>query len=912
MTVKKILITITILVAIGGGIYTYINHFQGTVLTAWSFVPSDAIVVYHTKNLLKQWEDSKEKKIWKNLKTLPVLEKIDEYLIALDSISGKNGSIQTFFEKNKMLFSFHNVSRNSVDILFSVEVKGFREHDLLGEVIEWFKDSTEFNQKDRQYLGHTITELNSNNSSFAYVFYKGIFVGSFTPFLVEDALRVIEEEEVLSFSEQYPEIFEITRLEQDQGDLYINTRKLDEITGVFTDPLKTEHIDLSSLSEVSFLDLSVTDENILMTGFSLNSPTKVEYLSTFNGVSSSEFEMLEVIPNNTAALFHYSFDKPEKWHTDLKNYWRKTNPSLLTKMGEIENKYDVSNSDLYNFLGTEIGLMVMESVNVDNPDLLACIKVSDSMAANKFLEALGNSNEGEEKYDESWADIKLGQIGIDEIPARLFGPAFSGFSSTFYCQIGDFIILGNNEQVLKELIDNINSEETWRKSINVNNFLDVANREANLSLFVNTPGAWNFIDKYLNENWNMFFNEHSFTLKQIEFVAFQFSNVDGKYYTNIALQHPGDIIERVEASEFETISEIEFSNPLTSKPYIVRNHNDKSLEILVQDSLNRIHLVSSKIDNLWNKQIEGKIKTPIYQVDYYKNRKLQYLFATDGTIHIIDRTGEYIPGYPYQLPEGHQIKLLSLIDYDNSRNYRVMAATEAGEYYLFDKSGANLEGWTPKKLEGRPVVEPFHMRVRSRDYIMFMHQNGLVYVLNRRGEPVKGFPLDLKGKTDNPLFIQKGGNAANTKFTALTNQGELVEFNLEGKFLRREQIFKSTSEDKFKMVISSPNERTYLILRSDREKVSVIDSKGNELFHHNIATPALFGKFYNFSPDNQVIIMTDMDKDYTYLYNQDGKVLHSLPLETGDEIAMQYFNSTGAFKIYKSYNNKLSVINLKR
>jgi hypothetical protein len=910
--VKKILITITILIVVGGGIYAYINHFQGTVLTAWSFVPAEAIAVYHSRNPLKQWEESKEKKIWKNLKTLPVLKKVDEYLTALDSLSGKNGSIQSFFEKNQMLFSFHTVSRNSVDILFSVEVKGLREHELLDEIIEWFKDSAEFSQKDRQYLGHTITELNSNNSSFAYVFHKGIFVGSFTPFLVEDAIRVIEEEEVLSFPEQHPEIFQITRLEQDQGDIYINTRKLDQITGVFTDPLKTEHIDLSSLSEVSFLDLSITDENILMTGFSLNSPTKANYLSTFNGVSSSEFEMLEVIPNNTAALFHYSFDDPEKWHSDLKNYWRKTNPSLLTKMGELENKYDISNSDLYDFLGTEIGLMVMESVNVDNPDLLACIKVSDASEAHKFLEALSNSKGGEEKYDESWADIKLGQIGIDDIPARLFGPVFSGFSSTFYCQIGDFILFGNNEQILKELIDNINSEETWRKSINVNNFLNVANREANLSLFINTPGAWNFIDKYLNENWKMFFNEHAFTLKQIEFVAFQFSNVDGKYYTNIALQHPGDIIERVETSEFETISEIEFSDRLTSKPYIVRNHIDKSLEMIVQDSLNRIHLVSSKIDVLWNKEIDEKIKTPVYQVDYYKNKKLQYLFATDSSIYIIDRTGENIPGYPYQLPENNKIKLLSLIDYDNSRKYRVIGATEAGQYYLFDKNGVNLEGWKPKKLEGSPVVEPFHMRVRSRDYIMFMHQNGLVYVLNRRGEPVKGFPLDLKGKTDNPLFIQKGGNISDTKFTALTNQGELVEFNLEGKFLRREQIFKSTSHDKFKMVISSPNQKTYLILRSDRQKVSVIDSKGNELFHHNIATPSLNGKFYNFSPDNQVVILTDMEKEYTYLYDQEGKVLHALPLETGEEIAMQYFNSTGAYKIYRTYNNKLSVLNLKR
>lgn len=909
---KKILISIIVLVVIAGGLYTYVNYFQKPEVTPWSFVPADALAVYYSEKPLQQWEGIKDKKIWKNLRTLPRLRQVDEYLVTLDSISGKNGSIQSFFEKSQMLFSFHDVSKNSIDVLFSIEVKGLTEHGFIGKLIEQYKELASVDQENRQYLGHTITELNSEDSNFTYVLYKGILVGSFTPFLVEDAIRVIEEEESISFSERHPEIFGIARLQQDQGDLYINTEKLDQITGVFTDPLKTGKANLSNLSKISFLDLSVTEESLLLTGFSLNDPTRANYLNSFNNVSSSEFEMLEVIPNNTAALFHYSFDDPEKWHTDLKNYWRKTNPSLLTNIGELENKYDISNSDLYDFLGTEIGLMVMESVNVDNPDLLACIKISDALAANKFLNALENVNGGEEKYDESWADIKLGHIDIEEIPARLFGPIFAGFSSTFYCQIGDFVLIGNSEQILKQLIDNINLEETWRKSIKVNKFLDVANREANLSLFVNTPGAWNFINKYLNQKWKSFFNEYSFTLKQIEFAAFQFSNVDGKYYTNVALQHPGDIVERVQASDFETVSNLEFTSPLISKPFIVRNHNDKSLEMIVQDSLNRIHLVSSKIDSLWKKRIDGKIKTPVYQVDYYKNKKLQYLFATDSSVHIVDRAGENIPGYPYHLPEGNQIKLLSLIDYDNSRKYRMMAATEEGRYYLFDKNGVNLEGWKSKELLGSPIIHPFHMRVRSRDYIMFMHQNGLVYALNRRGESVKGFPLDLKGKTDNPLFIQKGGNISDTRFTALTNDGELVEFNLEGKFIRREQIFKSTSDDKFKMVISSPHKKTYLVLRSDREKVSVIDSKGSELFNHNIATPSLFGKFYNFSPDNQVIILTDMEKGYTYLYNQEGKVLHSLPLETGHEIAMQYFNSSGAYKIYKTFDNKLSVLNLVR
>lgn len=910
---KKFLIILILLVAFGGSIYLYNSFFRQAALTVWSFVPSDAVMVFESNNPLFQWEESKEKKIWKNLTSLPIFNKIDHHIEVLDSISGKNGAVQSFFEKNEVLVSFHVISSNSMDMLFTLEVNNLSQHELLSKTIDHYKKTENLTKRTRQYLGYTITELGFEEGSFAYVFYKNYFVGSFTPFLVEDAIRVIEDREILSFQEQHASIFGITKLQQDQGNIFLNTSRLSQITGVFTDPLKGDLSALSSLTDISFLDLSINEDNILMTGFSLNNPLKGNYLDVFNEVVSSEFEMPQVTPDNTAALIHFSFDNTEKWYAGLKNYWRKTNSSILTRMEELEDKYRVETSDLNHFLDKELGLIFLESLNPNSPDMITCLKISDQNAASAFFETFSEATRNEnDPYNESWSDIPLHHIEIDELPAQLFGPVFSGFSTTFYCQIGNYLFLGNSEQVLKQLIDQVNSEEMWRKSIKVNSFLEIANKEANVSLLVHSPGAWNMLTNRLNDKWNKFFNEHSLTLKQLEYCAFQFSNIDGKYYTNIALQHPGRIIEKIEASDFELITEQTFTNKLVTKPFVVKNHNNGSLEILVADSLNNVFLVSSDVDTLWRKSLNEKIVSPIYQVDYYKNKKLQYLFATSSLVYIIDRNGETLPGYPFALPNKQEIEFLSLIDYDNSRNYRIMAATNDGNYYLFDKGGVNLEGWKPKSLEGKPVIHPFHMRIRSRDYIVFMHRNGLVYILNRRGEPVSGFPMDLKGNVENQFFIKKGGNISTTTFTTVTNDGEVVEFNLEGKFLKREQMYKTTPSDQFLLVTSSPNNRSFIVLRSDDEKVTVIDSKGKELFNHNFKTPSLSAKYYNFSPDNEVIVITDKNKSYTYLYNKEGRVLHSLPLETGDEIAMLYFETLDIYKLYKTNNNKLSVISLKR
>lgn len=910
---KKTLTIFILLVLTGGGIYVYTYFFQQGPHTLWSFVPSDAVFVYESDNPLKQWEESKEKKIWKNLANLPAFENTNKQLDILDSIAGKNGSLLSFFEDNKTLLSFHVVSRNSIDALYCIEVNKLEHHDMVSKAIAHYTKNHGLRENQRQYLGYTITELKSESENFSYIFYKNFFIGSFTSYLVEDAIRVIEDQEVLSFQEQYAPIFGITRLEMDQGNIFFNTESLDKLAGIFTDPLKVDTSPLAALTELSFLDLSINNDNMLLTGFSLNNPLKANYLDVFNEVGSSEFRMNEIVPNNTAALVHFSFDNAEKWHSGLKNHWRKANPSFLANMGEVENKYDVSIADLYIFLDTELGLVFMESINPDAPDMVACLKLSNRAAANQFFQTLSDATLDEnDPYSESWADIPIRHIEVDELPARLFGPIFSGFPSTFYCLKNDFLFLGNNEHVLKQMIDQINSEGTWRKSVKVNNFLDIANKEANLSLFVNTQGSWNMITSKLNQKWSDFFNEFDFLLKQIEFGAFQFSNVDGKYYTSISLQHPGNIVEKVEAAEFEVLQELEFPSAIITPPMVVKNHNDGSLEVMVQDSLNNIHLISSDLDTLWKKALDNPITSDVSQLDYYKNSKLQGLFTTEKSIHLLDRTGEYLPGYPFSLPNEKGIQFLSLIDYDNSRNYRTMAATDDGQYYLYDKGGANLEGWTPKNLEGTPVMYPFHLRVRTKDYMIFMHKNGLVYVLNRRGEPVPGFPIDLKGTVENPLFIQKAGNISGTRFTTVTNDGEIVQFNLEGKFLKREQLYKATPRDQFKLVVSAPNQRTFLVLRSDGEKVTTIDPDGKELFVHKFGTNQLNAKYYNFSPDNEVIVITDKDKDYTYLYNKDGRLLHSLPLETGQEIAMLYYESQGMYKIYKTHGNKLSILKLQK
>ena len=112
------------------------------------------------------------------------------------------------------------------------------------------------------------------------------------------------------------------------------------------------------------------------------------------------------------------------------------------------------------------------------------------------------------------------------------------------------------------------------------------------------------------------------------------------------------------------------------------------------------NLINSTGRVLWKQPVDGPIMGEVYQVDFYKNGKLQYLFNTAGKIHLIDRNGNYVERYPISL-RANATNPLALFDYDKSRDYRLFIATEDRRIYLYDIEGNMISGWKFRKTEWR-------------------------------------------------------------------------------------------------------------------------------------------------------------------------------------------------------------------
>jgi hypothetical protein len=280
---------------------------------------------------------------------------------------------------------------------------------------------------------------------------------------------------------------------------------------------------------------------------------------------------------------------------------------------------------------------------------------------------------------------------------------------------------------------------------------------------------------------------------------------------------------------------------------VVRNHNNGSREVVLQDSAFNFYQISSQGRLLWSDSLPSAIQGQVSQIDYYKNNKLQYLLATQDQVHIIDRNGDDIEGYPVKVPTETILRDIRAIDYDNSKNYRIAATDDNGQIFLMDKTGKLLEGWSPKVMDDRLIEAPRHIRVRGKDCIIAVQRNGMVHVMNRRGQNYPGFPVDLKGTTHNPLYIEIGTSFSNTYFTTINDSGLILKFNLEGAITQREQLLKPSRDTRYGLCID-PLSKNYVISRQNANRLGILDRKGQVILEKDYLTSGMLKvQYYLFS-----------------------------------------------------------------
>ncbi len=863
---------------IAGGYYLYYRVFGKDPLRPWDLVPAETVFVYEKDVCQSCIQQIQESALWN------IIERASYYSKPVDSLRAKLNSIAG--SQQGLLISAHITRKDDFDLIYYLP-----DAEKISEAAMDLSRLKGYRYSERELNKISIHELIFKQYTFSWVVIGDVWVGSFTPFLIEDVIRTYKGKP--GFSKVNPEVRKLPRINGDAGNLYVQLRNFSEWLSVFI-PGKDKSF---SLGKSSLLDLKSIDNSFVMNGFSLDSGARSNYLlSVFRRQSPVSFSLKNYIPNRAIMFTSFGIDNGLDFSSDLQHFVAVHKPRYRESLDKLSRTLQFDWKDLYKEIDNELGVCVVEGVESPRLSRILMIETKSPQVWIKHLDDISEKLSTDTVFHERFSHYQIREIPEPRFPEELLWPLVQGFEQTFYTSFDNIIFMGDNLEELKYFLEDLEHEDLWGKSVVKNQFLESTLLESNMSVFINTPRIWNVLMPDLHPRWKQFVRDNQALLQSVQMSAFQFSNLNNTFYTNITIAQSKGKPDVTFASASRS-NVVHFEEPI-QKVYAVKSHVSRENEILIQDSLNDISLLSMDGKVLWKMPVGDQITSDIRQIDFYNNGKLQYIFSTNDAIHIIDRLGNYIAPYPLYL-KGKNIEYLSVIDYDRSKKYRFLISDREGKLWMFDKSGNNLEGWTPRDAGSALLAPPMHHRIKGKDFIIAIRKNGMVNLYTRKGEMVKNFPLDLQATPLGDYFLEMGPDIPQSHFVVVSRDGYRIKFNTEGKIKSRETLLRASVGSQFRL-ISERSDKSYLIAQYDSRQLIITDPSGKKILSNDYINTGNWDiKYYNFGGGKSFISLTDKTQELSYVFDGGGNLISEPPLEsTAIEVRMANSDQSYVFFIH--------------
>jgi hypothetical protein len=898
----KRLLTIFIVLFLGIAAYFLVSKsFFSRNLHVVDLVSSDAIIVFETKNPVMAWNQLVTQPLWERLGDLPSLQKLEGQLLTLDSLAGGAGNLEKTLKGKSFATSLHQTGKEEFDFLFSIDFSGRDQEDFIQMLTEKINPQ---NIQQRNYSGVNIFEYQDQQGtrSLSYALVENLFVASFSSFLIEDAIRHTETDGLSTFRDAYSHLFQSQEEPKGLGIFRLSSAGVAKfILGISRGSERKAIQDFSKNEFSANLEVKFSPNKVMLEGISFFGKGEPVELS-WN--KSGETNLFNNYISNRTAIYH-QFDVSDP--LQIQNIPTPAFEMTSTVIGEMNKEFQ--KETFLDRLTGEVGYLIMEDNGQSEADRVLLIKTREVDEQITLLKDFSVSTSGGNP-DQMGHDFYLGKeifvLGTEEFPAHVFDGQFVGFQNSYVLAYNDMVVMSNNIRALKIFLDDVLNDNTWGKSIRHKQFLQGWTKGAGYSFMLNVPRFWTTVIGTSSPEWKVLFQKYAPQFKSINWVTLQRNDES----TSMEFQYNLNPIKNVTDIVLAENMTVPFNEELVYGPKSLHNFNDRSSDYLVQDALQVVHVISGDGDIIFSQEVEGKILGDVFQIDYYKNGKLQILFATDRAIYAIDRFGNLLPEYPIALPNSSPISHMNLVDYDNSRDYRYFVGTGNGELYLMDKNGNNLEGWTPKNISGPPASRPAHHRLSgSGDYMVTLNTSGELFIMNRKGELMTGDPISLgNGLSTDYALIERGG-AAETQLVTINEEGEVVRANFNGELTYRNQLLRPDRGTKFHL-IKDQSHNNYLFVVHEYNKISILNGQTDILFEKGMYSDDLSFQFFSFGGDKNIFVVIDKVQEFIYLYNLQGELLNTRPLDGNGQVEVKYSGSNNEYSIMAIHANRFSVFKM--
>jgi hypothetical protein len=196
------------------------------------------------------------------------------------------------------------------------------------------------------------------------------------------------------------------------------------------------------------------------------------------------------------------------------------------------------------------------------------------------------------------------------------------------------------------------------------------------------------------------------------------------------------------------------------------------------------------------------------------------------------------------------------------------------------QDGENLDGWKPKDIGESLFAPARHYRIRGKDYVVAIREDGNVYLMNRRGEMLKGFPLNLNARPSGDYSLESGNSLDNTYFVLVSRDGFRIKFTIDGKIQSRETLLKNTVDARFSLV-AEKDSKSYLILRQEPKQLALFDDDLKQILTSDfLGNNSANVQYLDFGAGKIYIAITDNVQALSFVYDGQGNLLTQVPVES--------------------------------
>jgi hypothetical protein len=150
-------------------------------------------------------------------------------------------------------------------------------------------------------------------------------------------------------------------------------------------------------------------------------------------------------------------------------------------------------------------------------------------------------------------------------------------------------------------------------------------------------------------------------------------------------------------------------------PYTVYNYYTKKNNQLYQNASLSICLNDENGKGVWGIPFKESLCGRVQDIDYYKNGKIQFLFAAGDRLYLLDRLGHWVNGFPVKLPKAVLLGP-DVYDFTGAGGYTVMVLHKDNSLERYNLHGQKPDGWkgisAPETVKNLPEL----LEVKGKNY----------------------------------------------------------------------------------------------------------------------------------------------------------------------------------------------------